>query len=55
VDFPDPRKNEEIRVSRNQGQRSVDHFTKYFEGRVAKGEILTMPKITLIIARDNSQ
>jgi hypothetical protein len=55
VECPDSRKTEERKMLRDEGQEYVDLLTEYFEGRVAKGEILKMPKITLIITGDDSQ
>jgi hypothetical protein len=55
VQCPDSRKTGERRMSKDEGQEYVNLITKYFQGRVAKGEILKMPKITLIIAGDNSE
>jgi hypothetical protein len=55
VECPDSRKTEERRMSRDEGQEYVDLLTEYFQGRVAKGEILKMPKITLIITGEDSQ
>jgi hypothetical protein len=42
-------------MSKDEEQEYVNLLTKYFQGRVAKGEILKMPKIRLFIAGDNSQ